>query len=440
MKIPDISPSFADLLEEIGASRFVEIAGKAGLTDEKGRYLHWDQLRHKQPPAGLTLKEWWLGIHMARRSASQKLAFSDKQKRAFFYTEPPELKALMRFVDVNAAGLLGSSEHGLSLEDGGRYLRRSLAEEPFASSFIEGAVTTRDIAKQMIFENRPAYTADERMVLNNYHAMEFVKANCREELTQSLVLELHRIMTDGTLDNPDGVGRLRRSDEDIKVVHEINGEIVHIPPAAEELPDRLLVLCQFANKDNNDLSYCHPLIRAMTLHFMLSYDHPFIDGNGRTARALFYWSLLRDGYWLMEYTSISGVMAEAPASYYKAFLFTETDEGDLTYFFLHQARVTRAALEKMQVYADEKRHEFNEFQKIVAAETTKYPLNDRQVSLLQEFGAGREREMRIDVYQKRYRISYLTARSDLEALTDRGLVKKKKVGRSSVYLPFKKLP
>lgn len=44
---------------------------------------------------------------------------------------------------------------------------------------------------------------------------------------------------------------------------------------------------------------------------MIAYMHPFVDGNGRTARALFYWYMLKSGYWLTEYLSISRVIAKS---------------------------------------------------------------------------------------------------------------------------------
>src|SRR5205814_10028127 len=56
----------------------------------------------------------------------------------------------------------------------------------------------------------------------------------------------------------------------------------------------------------------HPMVRSMILHFWLAYDHPFVDGNGRTARALFYWSMLRNGYWMFEYITISKIILSGP--------------------------------------------------------------------------------------------------------------------------------
>lgn len=98
----------------------------------------------------------------------------------------------------------------------------------------------------------------------------------------------------------------------------------------------------------------HAVVRATLLHFGLAYDHPFVDGNGRTARALFYWAMAAQGYWLCESTSISRIIKRAPGKYARAFLYTETDEGDTTYFILNQLRVTVRAIEELHTYLEQK--------------------------------------------------------------------------------------
>lgn len=83
---------------------------------------------------------------------------------------------------------------------------------------------------------------------------------------------------------------------------------------------------------------------------MIGYDHPFVEGNGRTARALFYWSLARSGYWLMEYISISRLLKQAPAQYGSAYMYSETDENDTTYFILHQISIIERAIDALYEY------------------------------------------------------------------------------------------
>jgi Fic family protein len=193
-----------------------------------------------------------------------------------------------------------------------RYLISSLIEESITSSQMEGASTTRQVASDMLRSGREPRTKSEWMILNNYRAMEFIRSQREDELTPAVVCELQRILTENTLDDHDDAGRLQRpGDARVNVLDNTDGTTLHTPPRAEELPKRLALLCDFANGKTKTKGYLPPIVRAILLHFMLAYDHPFVDGNGRTARALFYWSMLHQGYGLAEFLSISRVIKRA---------------------------------------------------------------------------------------------------------------------------------
>jgi len=420
------------------AARLAIFVAKASTVDAKGRYLHWDKFRFKTPPTGLSHEESWAVTRMARASASQQIALKDVSGARFSFCEPPPLKGTLRELDMSAGGALASDATGLSTGEGRVHLARSLAEEPFASSFIEGAATTRQIAKKLVFEGRQPRTKDERMVLNNYYAMQFVKAHRDEPLTLPLLLELHRVVTVGTMDDPKNSGRIRTED-DIRVVDETNSEVLFQPPPAAELSGRLDTLIKFANKREDASNWIHPLIKAFTLHFMLSYEHPFVDGNGRVARALFYWYALREGYWLTEYVSISSVIAESRISYGKAFLHTETDRADLTYFLIYHANILRNAIVKLMEFVDRKRKEVAAFEKRIGDKNRPDAFNHRQSWLLNEFARGRLRAVTVTDHEKRNAVSYLTARKDLESLVKTNCLQRRRVGRSIIYVPVPNL-
>lgn len=163
----------------------------------------------------------------------------------------------------------------------------------------------------MLLSGREPQDRSERMIANNYRALQYVRDNKSDPITASRVVELQKILTDGTLDESDGAGRFRRADEHI-VIEDETGTLLHDPPAARELSARLDRLCEFANGGGTK-EFMHPLVRAILVHFGIGYDHPFVDGNGRTARALFYWVMAREGYWLCEYLSISRILRKARA-------------------------------------------------------------------------------------------------------------------------------
>ena len=104
----------------------------------------------------------------------------------------------------------------------------------------------------------------------------------------------------------------------MKVVLEkngITGEVAHEPPSYEKIPEIINQLCDFANKDD---TFIHPIIKAIIIHFLISFLHPFVDGNGRTARSLFYWYMLKKGYWMREFLSISRIIYKKKNLYEKA--------------------------------------------------------------------------------------------------------------------------
>ncbi len=441
MKIHAAPPSIGEIVAATvrhNPNRGAIFFSHADTVDDEGRYLSWDELRFKKPPEGLTNKEWWAATRFARGSASQKLPLCDRRGTPFSFCKPPVLEAALRDLDMNAGGELAGGEIGLTQGEGEQYLVRSLAEEPFASSFIEGAATTRVIAKKLIFENRAPRTKDERMVLNNYRAMEFVKTHKDDALTLPLLLDLHRTVTEGTLDDPADAGRIRLRD-DVRVVDETTNEILHQPPAAADLPRRLDALLKFANEKPAASHWIHPLVRAFILHFMLSYEHPFVDGNGRVARALFYWLALREGYWLTEYVSISAVIEKAGVAYGKAFLNVESDGADLTYFLLYHAEILQTAVARLAEFIAGKRREVEALEHRLSDRSRPDAFNHRQHWLLNECVRRRLAQITVAEHQAKNSVSYLTARKDLEDLTTAGLMQKTKSGKTSIYRPAQDL-
>lgn len=267
------------------------------------------------------------------------------------------------------------------------------------------------------------------MILNNYVTMRRIMEIKSEPLTPELVLDIHRRISEDALDVADGAGRFRRSEERVDV-SDFEGNVFHIPPNAEELPERLKTMCEFANGTTPDY-FIHPVIRGIILHFWLAYDHPFVDGNGRTARALFYWHMLHTGYWLFEFISISQILRKAPVQYGTAFLHTETDDNDLTYFIVHQAEVIRRALAELHDYIARKSNETRACMNLLQ---THPDLNHRQQAVLTHAVRHPSFSYTIAGHMARHGIVYDTARLDLLNLAKRGLLIQRKAGRALTFI------
>ena len=144
---------------------------------------------------------------------------------------------------------------------------------------------------------------------------------------------------------------------------------------------RMKQLCDFANDDGaKGDNFIHPVVRAIVLHFWLAYDHPFVDGNGRTARALFYWSMLRHDYWLVEYLTISSIIRQQTKQYARAFLNTEQDDNDLTYFLLYHTQVIERSIQAFQDYLARKIQERRRLGRVLVPGL----FNERQQAILIE--------------------------------------------------------
>jgi len=253
-----------------------------------------------------------------------------------------------------------------------------------------------------------------------------------EPLSPKLVLELHRLVSEDTLDG-DATGRFRRANEPV-VVGDEYGTVYHDPPPADDLPSRMSQMCAFANAERSE--FVHPAVRAAILHFWLAYDHPFVDGNGRTARALFYWSMLHAEYWLCELVSISQIILKAPRRYARALLHTETDSADLTYFVLYHLEVLDRAIGELEDYIKRKSEELR-----MGAQQLRgmQELNHRQKALVMHALRNPGWRYSINAHRRSHGVAYQTARTDLMGLEERGLVRSEKVGKRLLYAPVQDL-
>lgn len=400
---------------------------------DDGRYLHWDKLRRLPAPENLSSKQWWLKIKLARANERRKLPLVDTYGRPFGFTLPDIVLRHLHYVDQRCSGAIGMEKVVTSEKEAERrFLVNSLMEEAIRSSQLEGAITSRRVAKEMLRSGRAPKDHGERMITNNYRALQFVRDDLSGDLTPEAVLELHRIVTEGTLDNPDAAGRLQRPDEERVAVFDRDDQErpIHRPPPAEELPGRMELLCQFANGTGDAEQFVHPVVRAILLHFWLAYDHPFEDGNGRTARILFFWAMRKHRYWLAEYLPISRFIRKAPAQYERAFLESETDEGDTTYFLIHQLRVIEQAIDDLDRYLQRKIAEQTEMKTMLHSIED---LNGRQLVLLTHAAKNPDHSYTFAGHARSNRVTHETARADLGDLAERGFLVRRRRGRTYIF-------
>jgi len=432
---PDLEKVAEELLKD--ADRLMQALN----TPLPGEYLHWDKLRHLEPPTGLTSEAWWWAIKWRRRPPLLRVfPLTDKDGLPFAFALPDQVLRLLHHVDQKCSGEIAMPEVVTADEQArSHYLVNSLMEEAIRSSQLEGATTTRNVAKELLRTGREPRDRSERMILNNYRALEFMREGMGERLTPEAVLELQRILTTGTLDNPDAAGRLQRPEDDrVAVFDRTDESLVHNPPPAEQLPERLRRLCDFGNAAEDPEEFIPPAVRAILLHFWLAYDHPFEDGNGRTARALFYWSMRTQGYWLVEYLSISTILRKAPAKYMRAFMLTETDGRDATYFLIYQLEVMERAIKQLHSYLRRKAKEVAEVEQLMNRRDGEF--NHRQLALLSAALRNQQQTYTFKSHASSHRVTHETSRRDLLELYERGLLDRRRSGRQYSFRPPAGLP
>lgn len=388
-------------------------------------YFFWDKVKYKTPPEGLSNLQYWSLIKHIRKIASRQTYIKAETGEYFTWLRLLSTDEHLHAIDMTLGGeIFTRYSHVITSYGKRRLLTKSIIEEAIASSQLEGAATTTPIAKRMLLENRPPRDRSERMIVNNYRTMQALNERFREQkLSDAMLYELHELITKDTLDK-DKQGRYRKDSDDITVNDGIR-YIYHIPPRESFFLHEMPRLIAFAN-DENDEGFLHPVIKAFFLHFWVGYLHPFYDGNGRIARTLFYWYLLRKGYWAIQYVPISLVFKRAYMQYAMAYVYAEQDDCDITYFYDFHMKKLLLAIRNFDEYIQRKADENLALEDAIGIFEN---LNDRQKELIRYLLIkGKEQYVTPSSYIELYKISRMTARNDVRELERLNFLYKKRAG------------
>lgn len=401
------------------------------------KYLYWDKAKHYSIPHGLTPEESWTAIRAMRTLFSRDTFLLQENGEPFTFLTLPESEKWHHRIDTAIGGNLFASFSTFSEQKKQKFLMNGIIEEAIASSQLEGANTSRKVAKKMILEKREPRNKGERMIINNYRAMQLIEEDYKnKELSVDFLLELHRIISDRDNDIPQQErGRFRTDEDEVVVVDSSKQMIAHIAPNSKFMNKEILRLITYANDQDGDV-FTHPIIKAIFLHFWIGYLHPFTDGNGRIARALFYWYLLKKGYWGVSFLPISKVIKKSPIQYGKAYIYTEQDDGDLTYFYDYHIRKIMIALDEFDAYVKRKIIENKEIDKRVGKDIL---LNDRQKQLLHYLLSEDDSFTTMTSYGAIYNVSRVTALKDLSKLENAGYLTSKRIGKERRYYLTEKI-
>lgn len=388
------------------------------------RYLNKIEIGFRLP-GEIPLPEVWQEIQKERRSKAETITLRDEKGENFWYVNIKPLLAKLHHIDSQGKDSL---YRNIRREIENELFLDSIIEEAWASNIIEGAFTTHKRAQELVLRNLTPKDKSELMIKDNHQAMTFIIENRGLDFSLDFILNIHRIITQNTLDDPQYSGKFR--DDDV-FIWDKTGAVIFKPMAAEYIESCLKNLVTWVNVDSED-DFIHPIVKASIIHFYMVYVHPFFDGNGRTARALFYFYLLKNQYDFFKYFSISALIAKQREKYYKAIKDVEDYNNDLTYFLLYSTDIILKSINEILSKIIKKYRSIVLYHKL---EEKGVYLNKRQNRLLKIIIDHDHKSITTRKYEKIFRVAYGTARTDLNDLVEYGLLRKQKIGKGFVYSP-----
>ena len=164
------------------------------------RYLYWDEVKYKPTPKNLNSIEYWFLVKQLRKLLSTPTPIKAENGNFFKWVRLTYTDEYLHEIDMHTGGQIFATYEILSQDIKQKFLSRGVIEEAIASSQLEGAHTTRAVAKKMILEKRKPRNESEKMIMNNYITMSSLEEDFKnEELSEKTLFDLHAMITKDTL-------------------------------------------------------------------------------------------------------------------------------------------------------------------------------------------------------------------------------------------------
>ena len=379
------------------------------------RYLTPEEIKYRLKQQGKSEEEWpsiRKEIVASRKTGSITLFFKSIEPKFWFY--PADI-IHKKINDIEKLGKDLYEQINKNASFKTEFLLDSAIEEAITSAIYEGAQSTRAQAEQLIASGERPKNKDEWMLIKNFKAMKWVKNNQQTALSKKVILQLHHIVTENTLEGDDinFQGKFRNDKVFVGPHEGINhGKI-------EQAINEMIQLT------TNNPRYFHPLLKGILVHYFMGYIHPFFDGNGRTARALFYFKSIRNQLNYIELLSVSAYLRIHGKQYENSFVKVKENEYDLTYFIDFCLDSILSALKEVSRKVG--------YLLRMTDLKERFELSQTQIGLIQRMALHKFRTIDIEEYAQQISKSREFARQELKRLLDLNLVSEIKMSKKLVY-------
>jgi Fic family protein len=265
---------------------------------------------------------------------------------------------------------------------------------------------------------------DKQEVKNYLNVLENIEKLAGEsKITEDIILKIHKSVAKGTLESPSDCGVYRN--RYVVVANRITGEVYFRPPSNEEVPGLVTALVEWLN--STDVETIDPIIEAGIAHYEFVRIHPFVDGNGRTARVLATLILYLRGFDTKQFFCLDDYYDSDRPAYYGALQGVDQRTLDLTNwleYFVEGVSVSTAAVKERIVRLSSER--------LRKTKRGQIALTERQMRIVELINKN-EKITNRDV-REMFKISDRAALKEIRKLLDLNVIKPEGKGRSLSYI------
>ena len=303
--------------------------------------------------------------------------------------------------------------------------KEALIQSAHASTAIEGnPLTIEDVTELAQGRDIMAQRKAKQEVLNYIEVLEQLpKMKPRKEITEETILEMHRLLTKDVLDAPSDVGRYR--DRQGVVANRFTKKVTFRPPPTKEVPGLMAGFVEWLN--HRETLELDAVLEAGIAHYELVRIHPFVDGNGRLARALAALIFYRRGFDTNRFFALDDYYDSDRAAYYSALKSVDPVIQDTTQwmeYFTHGVALSVSAVrDRVLRLSGDRRKARNQGQ---------VALTERQMRIIERIhshGLITNRDVR-----EMFGLSNRVALDEINKLLALGVVKTEGQGRNVRYV------